>query len=62
VLVTTLLAEYRKVNSEGDHPMAARGEALQNVGTDARLDRDTSNCSIARTLEVVGEKRTILIL
>ncbi|WP_306504926.1 winged helix-turn-helix transcriptional regulator [Streptomyces sp. YU58] len=27
-----------------------------------RLDRDTSNCSIARTLEVVGEKWTILIL
>jgi DNA-binding HxlR family transcriptional regulator len=31
-------------------------------GTDIRFDRDTSNCSIARTLEVVGEKWTILIL
>ncbi len=30
--------------------------------TDLRFDRDTSNCSIARTLEVVGEKWTILIL
>jgi DNA-binding HxlR family transcriptional regulator len=29
---------------------------------DIRFDRDTSNCSIARTLEVVGEKWTILIL
>ncbi|MGH3712457.1 MAG: winged helix-turn-helix transcriptional regulator [Micromonosporaceae bacterium] len=29
---------------------------------DLRLDRDTSNCSIARTLEVVGEKWTLLIL
>jgi DNA-binding HxlR family transcriptional regulator len=29
---------------------------------DLRFDRDTSNCSIARTLEVVGEKWTILIL
>jgi DNA-binding HxlR family transcriptional regulator len=29
---------------------------------DMRFDRDTSNCSIARTLEVVGEKWTILIL
>jgi len=29
---------------------------------DLRLDRDTSNCSIARTLEIVGEKWTILIL
>ncbi|MFD9430161.1 winged helix-turn-helix transcriptional regulator [Streptomyces sp. NPDC060002] len=29
---------------------------------DPRLDRDMSNCSIARTLEVVGEKWTILIL
>jgi DNA-binding HxlR family transcriptional regulator len=27
-----------------------------------RLDRDTSNCSIARTLDVVGEKWTLLIL
>jgi DNA-binding HxlR family transcriptional regulator len=26
------------------------------------FDRDTSNCSIARTLEVVGEKWTLLIL
>lgn len=32
------------------------------IGADARLDRDTSNCSIARTLDVVGEKWTILIL
>ena len=31
-------------------------------GLDPRLDRDTSNCSIARTLEIVGEKWTILIL
>ena len=31
-------------------------------GTDIRFDQDTSNCSIARTLEVVGEKWTILIL
>ncbi|WAU81181.1 helix-turn-helix domain-containing protein [Streptomyces sp. Qhu-G9] len=37
-------------------------EALQDSGMDHRLDRDTSNCSIARTLEVVGEKWTILIL
>jgi DNA-binding HxlR family transcriptional regulator len=29
---------------------------------DLRFDRDTSNCSIARTLEIVGEKWTILIL
>jgi len=33
-----------------------------DAGTDMRFDRDTSNCSIARTLEVVGEKWTILIL
>ncbi len=33
-----------------------------DAGTDLRFDRDTSNCSIARTLEVVGEKWTILIL
>src|SRR4029450_771036 len=33
-----------------------------DAGTDIRFDRDTSNCSIARTLEVVGEKWTILIL
>ncbi|MDQ0711354.1 DNA-binding HxlR family transcriptional regulator [Streptomyces luteogriseus] len=32
------------------------------VGIDHRLDRDTSNCSIGRTLEIVGEKWTILIL
>ncbi|MEU9326321.1 helix-turn-helix domain-containing protein [Streptomyces canus] len=37
-------------------------EVLQGTGLDPRLDRDTSNCSIARTLEVVGEKWTILIL
>ena len=29
---------------------------------DSRLERDTSNCSIARTLDVVGEKWTLLIL
>ena len=33
-----------------------------DAGTDLRFDRDTSNCSIARTLEIVGEKWTILIL
>jgi DNA-binding HxlR family transcriptional regulator len=33
-----------------------------DAGTEMRFDRDTSNCSIARTLEVVGEKWTILIL
>ncbi|MEV6891441.1 helix-turn-helix domain-containing protein [Kribbella sp. NPDC051137] len=32
------------------------------AGLDPHLDRDTSNCSIARTLEIVGEKWTILIL
>ncbi|GAQ57595.1 winged helix-turn-helix transcriptional regulator [Streptomyces acidiscabies] len=42
--------------------MDARTETLQDAGRDLRLDRDTSNCSIARTLEVVGEKWTILIL
>ncbi|MFI7300277.1 winged helix-turn-helix transcriptional regulator [Streptomyces sp. NPDC050121] len=42
--------------------MDARTEALQAAGADPRLDRDVSNCSIARTLEVVGEKWTILIL
>ena len=42
--------------------MDARTETLQGAGKDPRLDRDTSNCSIARTLEVVGEKWTILIL
>ena len=33
-----------------------------DAAVDLRFDRDTSNCSIARTLEVVGEKWTILIL
>lgn len=33
-----------------------------DASTDLRLDRDTSNCSIARTLEIVGEKWTILVL
>jgi DNA-binding HxlR family transcriptional regulator len=34
-----------------------------DAGTpDLRLDRDTSNCSIARALEVVGERWTLLIL
>jgi DNA-binding HxlR family transcriptional regulator len=42
--------------------MDARTEALQGPGMDPRLGRDTSNCSIARTFEVVGEKWTILIL
>lgn len=42
--------------------MDAWTEVLQDTGMDPRLDRDTSNCSIARTLEVVGEKWTILIL
>ncbi|MEV6380073.1 helix-turn-helix domain-containing protein [Streptomyces sp. NPDC051773] len=42
--------------------MDARTEALRDADADPRLDRDTSNCSIARTLEVVGEKWTILIL
>ncbi|MFJ4201265.1 winged helix-turn-helix transcriptional regulator [Streptomyces sviceus] len=42
--------------------MNAWTEVLQSTGRDPRLDRDTSNCSIARTLEVVGEKWTILIL
>lgn len=41
-------------------------DAWTESGTDSavgpRLDRDTSNCSIARTLEIVGEKWTILIL
>ncbi|HEY3558467.1 MAG TPA: helix-turn-helix domain-containing protein [Kribbella sp.] len=32
------------------------------AGQDLHLDRDTTNCSIARTLEIVGEKWTILIL
>jgi DNA-binding HxlR family transcriptional regulator len=30
--------------------------------TNLRFDRDTANCSIARTLEVVGEKWTLLVL
>ncbi|MDI6103041.1 helix-turn-helix domain-containing protein [Actinoplanes sp. NEAU-A12] len=30
--------------------------------TDPFADRDTANCSIARTLEVVGEKWTLLVL
>ncbi|GLP68826.1 putative HTH-type transcriptional regulator [Streptomyces sp. TUS-ST3] len=42
--------------------MDAWTEVPQDAGMDPRLDRDTSNCSIARTLEVVGEKWTILIL
>jgi DNA-binding HxlR family transcriptional regulator len=43
--------------------MDATTESLQDdAGTFPHLDRDTSNCSIARTLEVVGEKWTILIL
>ncbi|WP_232838182.1 winged helix-turn-helix transcriptional regulator [Streptomyces geranii] len=42
--------------------MDARTEAQPYAGLDPRLDRDTSNCSIARTLEIVGEKWTILIL
>ncbi|MFI1995436.1 winged helix-turn-helix transcriptional regulator [Actinoplanes sp. NPDC020271] len=32
------------------------------TATDLRLDRDTANCSIARALEVVGEKWTLLVL
>ncbi|MFF1443168.1 winged helix-turn-helix transcriptional regulator [Streptomyces sp. NPDC058295] len=42
--------------------MDALSEALADTGSDPRLNRDTSNCSIARTLEVVGEKWTLLIL
>ncbi|WP_069768910.1 helix-turn-helix domain-containing protein [Streptomyces sp. LUP30] len=42
--------------------MDALSEAPADTGSDPRLDRDTSNCSIARTLEIVGEKWTILIL
>ncbi|MGW2569006.1 winged helix-turn-helix transcriptional regulator [Streptomyces sp. NPDC001537] len=42
--------------------MDARTEVLEDTGMDPLLDRDTSNCSIARTLEIVGEKWTILIL
>ncbi|HEX8934878.1 MAG TPA: helix-turn-helix domain-containing protein [Pseudonocardiaceae bacterium] len=33
-----------------------------DAGADMLFDRDTTNCSIARTLEVVGEKWTLLIL
>jgi DNA-binding HxlR family transcriptional regulator len=33
-----------------------------DAGADMLFDRDTTNCSIARTLEVVGEKWTMLIL
>jgi DNA-binding HxlR family transcriptional regulator len=42
--------------------MDARHDAGADASLDPRLDRDTSNCSIARTLEIVGEKWTILIL
>ncbi|MEU2339577.1 helix-turn-helix domain-containing protein [Streptomyces sp. NPDC006654] len=42
--------------------MTAWTEFAKDTGADLRLDRDTSNCSIARTLEIVGEKWTILIL
>ena len=45
--------------------MDARAGTSVDAGgelADLRLDRDTSNCSIARTLEIVGEKWTILIL
>jgi DNA-binding HxlR family transcriptional regulator len=42
--------------------MDARTEARTHADLDPRLDRDTSNCSIARTLEIVGEKWTLLIL
>ncbi|WP_416975832.1 winged helix-turn-helix transcriptional regulator [Streptomyces sp. 4F14] len=42
--------------------MSERTKALQDTAGDPRLDRDTSNCSIARTLEIVGDKWTILIL
>ncbi|WP_410674141.1 winged helix-turn-helix transcriptional regulator [Amycolatopsis sp. cmx-4-68] len=42
--------------------MDERHSAPEGIDADARLDRDTSNCSIARTLEIVGEKWTILIL
>ncbi|WP_406340622.1 winged helix-turn-helix transcriptional regulator [Streptomyces sp. NBC_01578] len=42
--------------------MDAWMEAGKDTEVDHRLDRDMSNCSIARTLEIVGEKWTILIL
>src|SRR4051794_40024264 len=51
----TVDPEYMKVNS-------ACMMAAMETDADLRFDRDTSNCSIARTLEVVGEKWTILIL
>jgi DNA-binding HxlR family transcriptional regulator len=35
---------------------------VMDAGADLLFDRDTTNCSIARTLEVVGEKWTLLIL
>ena len=40
----------------------AGGDLDEYLALSGRFDRDTSNCSIARTLEVVGEKWTILIL
>ncbi|MFJ9713224.1 winged helix-turn-helix transcriptional regulator [Streptomyces sp. NPDC101234] len=42
--------------------MDAWTESLTDTGLDPQLERDISNCSIARTLEIVGEKWTILIL
>ncbi|WP_433189258.1 winged helix-turn-helix transcriptional regulator [Actinoallomurus sp. CA-150999] len=42
--------------------MDAWNEARTAVDLDPGLERDMSNCSIARTLEIVGEKWTILIL
>ena len=42
--------------------MDAHAEARAPADLDLHLDRDTSNCSIARTLEIVGEKWTLLIL
>lgn len=57
-------AEYVNVNSNAVRiaAMDAWTEVLPDTGMNPRLDRDTSNCSIARTLEIVGEKWTILIL
>ena len=49
-------------NITPNHPVDAWTEAVQDAGMDPRLDRDVSNCSIARPLEIVGEKWTILIL
>ena len=40
----------------------AGGDLDEYLALSGRFDRDTSNCSIARTLEVVGEKWTIPIL